>query len=121
MKAYQLGAILTRFNSTSDRGLRLTFETTKELSLEISANVQFSLNKVGVLVFSPDPFTSQEMEEIDKIKIDFEDTTKTAGQRLRGVLYHLWKQEPEGYKTFPDYYASKMEVIIEHFKKKLDD
>lgn len=120
MKTYQIAATLTRFASTPDRGLRITFETCRELNLETSANLQNSLNKIGVLAFSPDPFTTQQLEEIDKIKVDYDDSGKPPSQRLRAVLYRLWEQVPEGYKTSNDHYLAKMEQIIEHFKGKLE-
>lgn len=118
MKTYQIAAGLHSFRSLADRSLRLTFETS-ELSPEQMANVHYSLNKVGFLAFSPDPFATHEMEEIDKLKVEFNDTGKPPSQRLRGVLYKLFEVNPEGYKTFNDYYTSKMEVLIEHFKTKL--
>jgi len=58
---------------------------------------------------------------LEAIKADsIEDNSKTPGQRLRGVLYKNWEQNKEGYDTFADYYRSKMEVIITHYKGKLD-
>jgi hypothetical protein len=118
MKTYQIPAVLMRFSSMSDKGLRLTFET-REMTPEMSANIQWSFQKAGVLAFSPDPFATHELEEIDKIKVEFTDTGKPPSQRLRAVLYRLWEQKPEGYKIFNDFYNAKMEVLIEHFKDKL--
>lgn len=118
MKTFQIPAILESYRSMKDRGLKVSFET-GELSPENVANVQYSFQKAGYLVFSPDPLRTEELEEIDKLKIDFEDMQKSAGQRLRAVLFLNWKQNPEGYKTSVDHYNSKMETIIEHFKSKL--
>ena len=118
MKTYQIAAGLHSFRSLADRSLRLTFETS-ELTPEQMANVHYSLNKVGFLAFAPDPFATHEMEEINKLKVEFIDTGKPPSQRLRAVLYRLFEQAPEGYQTFNDFYNSKMEVLIEHFKSKL--
>ena len=118
MKTYQIPAQLTRFASMTDKGLKLTFET-GELTPEMSANVQYSFQKVGYLAFAPDPFATHELEEIDKIKVEFTDTGKPPSQRLRAVLYRLWEQTPEGFKTFTEFYNAKMEVLITHFKDKL--
>ena len=101
-----------------DRGLKVTF-VTGELSPEQVANIQYSFQKAGYLAFSPDPFATHELEEIDKLKVEFADTGKPPSQRLRAVLYRLWEQSPEGYKIFNDFYMAKMEVVIEHFKTKL--
>jgi hypothetical protein len=118
MRTFQLPAILTRYTSMNDRGERLTFET-NELSPEQSANVRYSFQKVGYLAFSPDPFATQELDEMDKIRVEFTDTGKPPSQRLRAVLYRLWEQTPEGYKTSNDFYNAKMEILINHFKDKL--
>jgi hypothetical protein len=39
---------------------------------------------------------------------------------LRNVLYKMWDQNHEGYDEFNNYYHSKMDVLIEHFKSKLE-
>lgn len=119
MKTYQIPAGLDGYRSCVNKTMKLTFETS-ELSPENMANIHYSLYKVGWLCFAPDPFRTEELEEIDKLKVDFEDLQKSPAQRLRAVLFVLWKQNPEGYKTSNDHYISKMETIIEHFKTKIE-
>ena len=119
MKAYQIPAGLDNYRSLRDRTIKLTFET-QELTPEQMANIHWSLNKIGVLAFAPDAFATHEMEELDKIRVEFDDTGKTPGQRLRAVIYRLWEQKPEGYKIFNDFYMAKMETLIIHFKNKLE-
>jgi len=119
MKTFQLPAGLEGYRSLKDSTLKLTFET-GEMSPEQMANIHFSLNKVGWLAFSPDPFATHELEEIDKMKVEFDDTGKPPSQRMRAVFYRLWEQSPEGYKVFNDFYMMQMEKIITHFKNKLD-
>lgn len=119
MKTFQLPAGLESYRSLKDGTLKVSFET-GELSPEQMANVHYSLNKVGFLAFSPDPFATHELEEIDKLKVEFSDTGKPPAQRLRAVLYRLYEQKPEGYKNFQDYYMGKMETLIEHFKSKIE-
>jgi len=118
MKTFQIPAILDSYRSLKDRGLKITFET-GEISPEQIANIQYSFNKAGFLAFAPDPFATHELEELDKLKVEFSDTGKPPSQRLRAVLYRLWEQAPEGYKVFNDFYIAKMETLIEHFKDKL--
>jgi len=118
MNTFQLPAELESYRSLKDRTLKLSFET-RELSPEQMANVHYGLNKVGYLVFAPDPFTTSQIHELDNLKVEFEDTGKPPSQRLRAVLYRLWEQTPEGYKVFNDFYMAKMEKLIEHFKEKL--
>jgi hypothetical protein len=119
MKTFQLPAQLEGYRSLKDRTLKLSFET-GELTPEKMADIHYSLNKVGWLAFAPDPFTTQEMSEIDSLKVEFDDTGKTPGQRLRAVFYRCWEQKPEGYKIFNDYYQAQMEKLVNHFKSKLD-
>lgn len=119
MTIFQIPAGLDSFRSMRDGGLKISFET-GELSPEQVANIQYARNKVGFLAFKPDPFATHELETMDKIKVEFNDTGKPASQRLRAVLYRLWEQKNEGYKLFPDYYTAKMEIMIEHYKNKLE-
>ena len=119
MKIFQIPAGLEGYRSLKDRTLKLTFET-GELSPEEMANIHYSLNKVGFLAFAPDPFATQELAEIDALKVEYNDTGKPPSQRLRAVLYRLWEQKNEGYEFFNDYYLGRMEKLINHFKDKLD-
>jgi len=121
MKTFQLlkPTILESYRSLKDGTLKLSFET-GELTPQEMADIHFSLNKVGYLAYAPDPFATHEMEEIDKLKIEFDDTGKPPSQRLRAVLYRLWEQKPEGYEISEDYYRAKMEKLINHFKNKLE-
>jgi len=121
MKTFYLlkPTILESYRSLKDGTLKLSFET-GELSPQEMADIHFSLNKVGYLAYAPDPFATHEMEEIDKLKVEFDDTGKSPSQRLRAVLFLLWKQNPEGYEISEDYYRAKMEKLINHFKNKLE-
>ena len=119
MVTFQLPAILESYRSLKDRGLKITFET-GELSPEQVANIQYAFNKVGFLCFKPDAFATHELDEIDKLKVDFDDSGKPPSQRLRAVLFRLWQQAPEGYKASNDHYIAYMEKIINHYKNKLE-
>jgi len=118
MKTFQIPAELITYGKLRDRGFKVTFET-GELSPEQVANIHYASSKVGWLAFAPDPFATAELDELDKIKVEFNDMGKPPSQRLRAVLYRMYEQKPEGYKTFIDFYNAKMETIIEHFKNKL--
>lgn len=118
MKTFQLPAQLEGYRSLKDRTLKLSFET-QELSPERMADIHYSLNKIGYLAFAPDPFTTKEINDLDSLKVEYDDTGKPPSQRLRAVLYRLWEQSPEGYKAFNDFYNSKMEGFITHLKSKL--
>ena len=114
-----LPAFLESYRSLKDRTLKLVYETS-ELSPEQMATLHTSVNKSGFLAFNTEPFASKDLQFISDLEVDYDDPGKTPSKRLRGVLYRNWEQTPEGYKTFEDYYRSKMEVILVHFKGKLD-
>jgi hypothetical protein len=112
-------AILESHRSLKDKSLKLTFETqepTPEQLVAIAMNTQ----KFGFLAFKDNPFKEKEKEMLSTIKSDFEDTGKSKAQRLRGVLYRNWEQQSDDYKVFDDYYNHHMEVMITHWKNKLD-
>ena len=48
-----------------------------------------------------------------------EEEKKTPSARLRAVFYLLWGKDDEGFEHFEDYYDSKMEKLIIHYKKLL--
>jgi len=107
------------FRSLKDRSLKLVFETNEPTPEQI-ADVQQSLMKSGYLAFSTENFSASDQKFLSEIKVDYDDPNKTPSKRLRGVLYRNYEQDNKGYKTFEDYYRSQMEMLIVHFKGKLD-
>ncbi len=59
-----------------------------------------------------------ESPDIKEVKSEVD--KKPPSQRMRGCLYILWQQKPEGHATFTSYYENKMEAIIEHLKGKME-
>jgi len=114
-----LPAFLESYRSLKDRTLKLVYETS-ELSPEQISTLHTSVNKTGFLAFNTEPFNDKNLVTLTELEVDYDDPKKTPSKRLRGVLYYNWEKTPEGYKTFEDYYKSKMETIIVHFKGKLD-
>ncbi len=60
----------------------------------------------------------KEIDQVDKLDPDLPGG-KTQSQRIRNVLYKLYEQAPEGFTSFDGYYRAKTEIIIEHFKTKI--
>lgn len=109
-------AILTRYASTADKGLRLTFET-NELDQEESAQLIQFKGEFGYLVFvkrdlKPEDLNVPEYAQPAKGE-------KTPSQRLRSVIYRLWEKTDKSISS-EQFYREKLEQIIEHFKKQLD-
>lgn len=68
--------------------------------------------RVGIL---PDEGVPEET-----VTIESERETKTPGQRLRAILFILWKHE-NSKESFQSFYDHAMEKFIDHIKKKLPD
>ena len=113
-------AQLESFRSLKDRTLKLVFET-GEITPEQAAGINEALQKFGYVAFKDNPFRQQEKELLQNLESDYDDGKKSDSQRLRAVLYRLWEKNPEGYEDFNLYKKFKMEKIINHYKKLLDD
>jgi len=104
-------------NRRKDRSVSLTFITSLEQSTDEFMELDSILNESGVLFFkSNGNLTKEEVKELESTEIENEGKTKS--QRLRNVLYILHKQSKSN-QSFNDFYADKMERIIQHFKDKL--
>lgn len=114
-----LPANIESYRSLKDRSVKIIFETA-ELTPSQVGDLQGNLMKAGFLAFKSDPFKENEKQLLDSIEVEYTDNGKTPSQRLRGVLWHCFQRDPEGYQTFPSYYENKMEQLINHFKQKLD-
>ena len=112
-------AILENYRSLKDRTLKLTFETNEPTPEQLVA-IANSSQKAGYIAFKFDAFKEKERDMMDGLKSDFDDKSKSNGQRLRAVLYRNWEQDSQGYDTFTLYYDGMMEKIITHYKNKLD-
>jgi hypothetical protein len=45
---------------------------------------------------------------------------KTSSQRVRNILYRIWEVQPEGFKTFEQFYMAKQEQHITALKDTLE-
>jgi len=116
MNTKAIPSIMTRYASTSDKGLRLTFET-NELDNEDSAQLISLKGEFGYLVFVPKDKRPEDID-IPEYAVDFKGQ-KTPSQRLRSVIYRVWQTTDKSISS-ELFYNQKMEEIIEHLKKKLD-
>lgn len=76
-------------------------------------------NKLGYVALKEANFQPDETDALTEIDSDLKNLGKTPSQRMRNVLFILFKQNNEGYQTFNEYYNSKTEIVIEHFKSKI--
>jgi hypothetical protein len=111
-------AILESIRSLKDKTYKVVFET-NELTPEQMSGIAQNLQIFGWLAFKEAPFGERDKSLLDSLKVDYDDTGKTKGQRLRAVLYRWFEVEPQGYEVFDDFYNHHMEKMIMHFKQKL--
>lgn len=113
MSAIVLPAGLVSVNDLKDRSAKLSFET-RELSNPEFIALRDIRGTQGWLAFS-----MNEIQE-EEIPTEMAETgTKSPSQRLRSVLFLMWKQE-KSLLDFDVWYRSKMETLIQNIKNKLD-
>ena len=110
-------AQLESFRTLKDKTLKVNFET-QELTPKEFAELSGCIQQFGYLAFKSEPFRTEEINAIQDLQTELE-TGKTPSQRLRGVLYRMFEQDSQGFKSFATYYDHQMEILINHFKNKL--
>ena len=111
-------SILESYRSLKDKTLKINFETNELNSQELLGIVE-NLGSYGYLAFKKEPFNEKERQQIESIETNLEDSVKTPSQRLRAVLYRNYERDAQGFKSFATYYEHNMEIILNHFKSKL--
>ena len=114
MKSIKTQAIITGVRAKVDKSLGLTIST-PELSIPQKALfMEFQGINSEILITPLD----EKSEGVEKINKEIE--TKSLSQRLRAVLFILWKQKTDQ-GEFEDFYKMKMEKLIEHFKSQIEE
>jgi hypothetical protein len=90
---------------------------TPELSNEEKSALFDLQNKNIEILISP--FDQDALLDVVEVKKEMD--TKTPSQRLRAVLFILWKQNNEGQEIFDVYYEMKINKYIEFLKEKIQD
>jgi hypothetical protein len=123
-KLIVLPAFLKTFRTLVDNSVSIVFET-QELVPDNYGTLGYAQGKSGVLVFKPDvdKLSKSELETIKMVDVRVmdEDKSKTPSQRLRSVLFILFKQDNKGFPDFDSYYINKMNSIVNFYKDKIED
>lgn len=114
MKTLKFNAVITGIRSKVDRSLGLTIGTPELSSIEKTEIMNLQGINIDITLTPLDTLST----EIITIKKDME--SKSQAQRIRSILFLLWKQEGEP-DTFDIYYYQKTEKYIEMLKSKLED
>jgi len=105
-------------NRKKDRSVSIRFTTDLEQSTEEFMEIDNILNSRGILYYSDrGELTQEEIDTLDEVDIEMQGKSKS--QRMRSVMFLLWKQQGEK-GNFKDFYSEKMESIITKMKDKLD-
>lgn len=106
----QAGAVTSR----QDGSVKISFVTPELRPSEAGALIGLHGKNCCVSIVPED------VEPEAKISVDTERQQKTPSQRLRSVLFLLWKSKGEP-DTFDGFYDKQMNVVIEEFKSHLPD
>lgn len=111
-----LPVTLNPISRRKDKSVKLSFETRELQSDEILTLMSLEGSEMWACLA-----TNEDEIEVPEERAEVEG--KTQAQRIRAVLYILYKQDTERGKfvgTFESYYQEKTEKYIEHLKQKID-
>lgn len=119
MSKILLPAILNPLSRRKDKSVKLSFET-RELSPDETLALMSLEGSEMWLCMSPEEKEAEVPENIESVELG----EKTVGQRMRSVIFILYKQEVEKGKyvgIFDNFYKERMEKLIQLLKDKIDD
>ena len=112
MNGLLIPATIEGVSTRKDRTIRIIIGT-QELTPEQAAGLMGFQNTLIAAYFAP-KIDRDEMKLIDDL--DPELAGKSQSERIRNVLYLLFKQDDEGFKEFNDYYHNKTEKYLTKLK-----
>lgn len=116
MKGLLFAAYVETIRSRKDKTISLGIGT-QELTPEKAGELFSMQGKLVTAYLSNTEVSKNDQDVIDSIEVDL--PGKTPSQRLRSVLYLLWKENNEGFKDQNLHYIHYLDKIIEHYKSKL--
>jgi len=116
-KTIVIAGQLRGLNTLADGTLKLTFMS-QELTPEIAGRVYEIRNQYCYMAVKAEGFSDEELKAIEEADTDFK-TAKSPSQKLRGVLYRFFEQDPQGFSSFDRFYIHHLDQITEHYKGKL--
>jgi hypothetical protein len=112
------GAEIETIASRADGTIKVILGTQELSPAQVSA--LFTLRKkVGFVAIKEAQFQNDEMDALTDVGDDLKQMGKTPSQRMRNVLFILFKQNSEGYPSFNEFYNGKMNVYVEALKAKI--
>jgi hypothetical protein len=111
-KALRFEALMTGFSSRADQSLSFRGVTPELTTEEKIALMDLQNVLCEILLFPKDE------KDVDVLEVRKEVVHKSPAQRMRSVIFLLWKQTGEE-QPFEVFYINSMEKIIDHLKSKL--
>lgn len=118
MNGLLFAAIVERVNTRKDNTLGVTLGLQEVSPATAGQLVTLNNRLVAVYLSEKEKISQKEIDQVEEIDPVIEG--KSPSQRMRNVLYILFTQNAEGYKTFDEYYRGKMEAIIDKLKTHID-
>jgi hypothetical protein len=120
MKAIIIPAQIEGIATRSDKTLKIVIGT-QEMPPDEAGRL-FAMNqRLSYIAIKEENFESNEVKLIEGLDASGEDAkNRTPSQRLRAILYVLFKEDSRGHDSFDSFYSQHMEKLIQHFKDKLD-
>lgn len=114
-----LPAQIDSIRSLKDGSVKVTLET-QELTPSAAGDLFSLQGKFCYVAFKLEHFRREEIDALESLKADYQETGKTPSQRLRNILHVWFKQEPQGFDSFTLFYEHHLEKLCDHFKGKLN-
>lgn len=118
MKGILLGCIIDKITTLKDRSVKIVLDT-QELSPAKAGEVFTLMNTLATVYISPSEISSREMAQVDAVEPEM--PGKSPSQRMRNVLFILWRQDNQGFQEFDSFYKTRMEKYIEELKNNIVD
>lgn len=112
-KIFQAPSYVDGVSPLKDGGLSVRFHT-QELTNEEKLTILNFYQSFGYLLFKENQFSEEEIP-----KEDAPEEGKSQSQRLRGVIYLVWKQQNKE-PDFEKFYRRQTEGLIQQYKERLD-
>ena len=113
-----LPAMIETIATRADSTIKIVLGT-NELTPEKVGGMFMLKNKLAYVAIKEANFQPDEIEALTDIDEDLKSIGKTPSQRIRNVLFILFKQNNEGFDSFDSFYKFKMDKLIEHLKAKI--
>jgi|ERR1035437_4259592 hypothetical protein len=111
----QFASQIESVNAKADKTLSIKIGT-QELSPD---DASYLLSMMGNVVWVGIAETEIKSLEVPDVIPEFKGE-KSPSQRLKAIIYVLWKEKTDQKEAFPRYYDSYLSKIIEQLKTKLD-